>query len=264
MRLRSVLIIIALIALVATVLLALPKPAVPQTEATITAPTSAPETAASGEIALKLSSEPFPMTVGPNTLRVSLTDGSGAPIDGAALHVTRQMMNHGGAFLNAGTLEQTASGVYTNRIVWPNASQWRVAVTAELPDGATVTEQFEIYIYAIPPQTISGEPYYHGVSATVEAVAADPERELWIVIPQGTQEMIKHGMAADVVPEEIRLAASGRNTLIIRNNDISDHTIGPYFIRAGETVRQRFTQPATFVGTCSIRQQAEVSIIVEG
>ena len=263
MRLRAILILTVLIAFGAVALLALPKPDAPQAEAVVM-PTSAPETAASGEITLRLGSEPFPMTVGPNTMRVSLTDAAGAPIDGAELHITRQMMNHGGAFLNAGTLEQTASGEYTSRIVWPTAAPWRVEVIAELPDGTTLAETYEIYIYALPQQTISGEPYYHGLSATTEAVKADPERELWIVIPQGTQEMIQHGLAADVVPEEIRLVASGRNTLVIRNNDITDHTIGPYFIRAGETVRQRFTQPATFVGTCSIRQQAEVSIIVEG
>lgn len=253
--------IVLIVAVGAAVLLAQPRQAAPAFSAD--AQTLETE-AASSQIALKLGSEPFPMTVGPNTLRVSLTDGTGEPVDGAAIHVTRQMMNHGGAFLNAGTLEQTASGEYTSRIVWPNAAPWRVEITAELPDGATIKELFEIYIYAIPPQTISGEPAYHGLTATNVAVAAAPDRELWIVIPQGTQDMIKHGMAADVVPEEIRLAASGRNTLIIRNNDIADHTIGPYFVRAGETVRQRFTQPATFVGTCSIRQQAEVSIIVEG
>jgi hypothetical protein len=265
MRLRAVLLILVLTALGAAVLLALPKPTAPQAEAVITPTTAVAEaTAPSGEIALKLSSDPFPMTVGPNALRVSLTDEHGAAIEGADVSVTWQMMHHEGAIPNKGVLTQTASGDYSGRVVWPMAAPWRVEINAALPDGTTLADQYEIYVYAIPPQTISGEPYYHGLTATNEAVAADPERELWIVIPQGTQEMIKHGLAADVVPEEIRLEASGRNTLIIRNNDISDHTIGPYFIRAGETVRQRFTQPATFVGTCSIRQQAEVSIIVEG
>lgn len=264
MRLRAFYIATILIAIGAAALLILQEPDATPQAGTIIAPTSAPETAATGEIALKLSAEPFPITVGPNTLRVSLTDANGAVINGATVSVMRQMMHHEGALLNAGTLTQAENGDYTGRIVWPTPAPWRVEVTAELPDGGTISDQYEIYIYAIPPQTISGEPYYHGLSATAAAVSADPERELWIVIPQGTQEMIKHGMAADVVPEEIRLAASGRNTLIIRNNDISDHVIGPYFVRAGETVRQRFTQPATFVGTCSIRARAEVSIIVEG
>ena len=263
MRLRAVLIITALTAVGAVALLALPKPDAPQTESAAT-PTSAPETAASGEIALKLGSEPFPMTVGPNMLRVTLTGADGATIDGADVRITWQMMHHEGAITSEGILPQTASGDYRSRVVWPMAAAWRVEVIAELPDGVIVADNYEIYVYAIPPQTISGEPYYHGLGATNAAVSDDPARELWIVIPQGTQEMIKHGLAADVVPEEIRLEASGRNTLVIRNNDIADHTIGPYFVRAGETVRQRFTKPATFVGTCSIRARAEVSIIVEG
>ncbi len=266
MRLRAFLIITALTAVGVVALLALPKPDVaPQTESaatpTVTTIDSTPE---AGEMTIQLGSEPFPMTVGPNTLRVSLTGADGASIDGADVRVTWQMMHYEGAIPNEGVLTQSASGDYSGRVVWPMAAAWAVDVTAELPDGGTLADQYEIYIYAIPPQTVSGEPYYHGLSATTGEVAADPERELWIVIPQGTQEMIKHGLAADVVPEEIRLEASGRNTLVIRNNDITDHTIGPYFVRAGETVRQRFTQPATFVGTCSIRQQAEVSIIVEG
>jgi hypothetical protein len=268
MRLRVVLIFAIVIALVGVAgLFAALQPTTEVNNTLVPLIDSASEAAAEtvvGAYKLQLGSDPFPMTVGPNTLRVSLTDESGAAIEGADINVTREVMGHVGATLAGATLVQGDDGVYVGRFVWPTASQWRIQVAARLPDGATLAETYEIYIYAIPPQKVSGEPYYHGLTATNEAVAADPDRELWIVIPQGTQDMIKHGMAADVVPEEIRLAASGRNTLIIRNNDISDHTIGPYFVRAGETVRQRFTQPATFVGTCSIRQQAEVSIIVEG
>lgn len=256
--------IVILIAIGGAVLLRLRDSAPSPTVNTILEATSAAETVAGGQMALRLSADPFPMTVGPTMLRVSLTDADGQTVDGADVTVTREVVNQGGATLNAITLVQGADGAYSGRFVWPTAAQWLVGVSAKLPDGEILTDQYELYIYAIPPAKISGEPFYHAVSETAAAAAADSAREMWIVIPQGTQEMIKHGQAADVVPAEIRLQTDGRNTLVIRNNDIADHTIGPYFVRAGETVRQRFNTPATFVGTCSIRQRAEVSIIVEG
>jgi hypothetical protein len=95
------------------------------------------------------------------------------------------------------------------------------------------------------------------------AVATNPEQELWIVIPQGTQQMMRTGQGADVIPPEIHLSLAGQNTLVIRNDDIADHTVGPFFVRAGETVRQQFTRAAEYLGKCTISHGAEVSIVVE-
>jgi len=83
------------------------------------------------------------------------------------------------------------------------------------------------------------------------------------VIPMGTQALMRSGQGDDVIPEEIRLDLSGRHVLVIRNDDIADHVVGPFFVRSGEIIRQRFTSPAEFQGVCTIRHGAEVSIIVE-
>ena len=66
-----------------------------------------------------------------------------------------------------------------------------------------------------------------------------------------------------MIPAVIRLDSAARNTLVIRNDDIADHSIGPYFVRAGETVRQVFSEPTNVVGLCTIRGNSEISIIVD-
>jgi hypothetical protein len=70
-------------------------------------------------------------------------------------------------------------------------------------------------------------------------------------------------MGDDVIPADIRLNLSGQHVLVIRNDDIADHTVGPFFVRAGETIRQNFTQAAVFQGTCTIRHNADINIVVE-
>jgi hypothetical protein len=101
-------------------------------------------------------------------------------------------------------------------------------------------------------------------ASEINALVSDPARELAIVIPQGTQALIRLGQAEDLIPTEIRLNVSGQNTLVIQNNDIVDHTIGPFLVRSGEVVRQKFTSPSVYQGVCSLNVAEAISIIVEG
>ena len=214
-------------------------------------------------VQIRLHSDPYPLSVGPSTLLVSLSDAEGAPVDGARIQVASQMM-HAGSLSLTHTSTGALDGEYHVPIIWPMMGQWTVDVTAELPDErGTVREQFMLFIYAVPPFNTGDQTTYRSVSEINALVSADPERELWIVIPQGTQELIKTGQGDELIPAEIRLQANGRNILVIRNDDIADHTIGPFFVRSGETVRQQFTEAAIFEGTCSVRHSDDISIIVE-
>jgi len=58
----------------------------------------------------------------------------------------------------------------------------------------------------------------------------------------------------EFVPELINLSVSGQNTLVIRNDDYVANTVGPFYVGAGETLRQRFDAPGVFQGTCTINQ----------
>jgi hypothetical protein len=212
---------------------------------------------------IQLRSDPFPLTVGPTTLLIALQNTDGTPVDGAVVQVSGQM-NHPAMLPIQSGPGAASGGEYRVPVIWPMAGQWTLDVTAELPDQKqTLREQFVVYIYPMTPYDNSRQSTYTSVSETNAAVSANPARELWIVIPQGTRQMLIVGDEHEIIPDEIRLQVSGRNVLVIRNDDLADHTIGPFFVRAGETIRQQFTQPAVFEGTCSISHSDEISIIVE-
>ena len=87
--------------------------------------------------------------------------------------------------------------------------------------------------------------------------------ELRIIIPEGTGELIEAGQNPEIIPDEIRLKLGEQNILTIINNDSVNHAVGPFFIRAGEFVRQEFSSPGVYEGGCSIHQEQHVQIIVE-
>lgn len=213
---------------------------------------------------IRLSSQPFPLAVGPSTVLVSLTDAYGSALDGAVVEVSGTMLHKGMLPVPlTGRASVSTNGVYAMRILWPMLGDWIVDITATLPDQQRVQERFEIFIYDIPRASNGGDAYYKSVGENAKLAAQRPSNELWIVIPQGTQAMMRAGQGDDIIPLEIRLNLAAQHTLVIQNNDITDHTIGPFFVRAGETVRQTFTRPAVYQGVCSIRHSEEVNIIVE-
>lgn len=213
-------------------------------------------------VAINLYSDPFPMVIGPATLSFTVTGEDGMPID-AEVGMTAQMLHQGMLPLTIQTIRYE-NGVYQVPVIWPMMGQWVIGISAELPDGqGTVEDQFEIYIYATAVDVSSSFASYPSVAQS-RALITDPAREYAIIIPQGTNMLLMEGQADDVIPPQIYLNVNGQNTLVIQNNDIVDHTIGPYMVRAGEVVRQSFTRPAVYQGKCSINLVAEFSIIVEG
>lgn len=213
------------------------------------------------DVHIRMSSQPFPLAVGANTLAIFLATTSGTPVDGASISVTSQR-DHPGMLPMTGWARDSVDGLYHVPITWPMMGMWSVDVVAELPDErGTIEEQFEVFVYAIRPSGVS-QAEYRSVRDNQAAVDAAPDNELWILIPQGTQAMLNAGH--QIVESEIRLHVNGANTLVIRNDDLTDHTLGPFFVRSGETIRQRFTQPAVYQGTCTISRTGEFNIIVEG
>jgi len=213
-------------------------------------------------VRIGLTSAPFPLTVGSSTLLVSLTDAAGAPIDGATLTVTGNL-GHQGMLPMTGRGNTMVNGVYPVRMSWSSSDDWLIDVTAVLADDKTVVrEQFPVFVYAIPPSYDNPAARYRSLSENTDLMAVNASREKWIIIPQGTQALLRQGHGEDTA--DILLKIGGQDTLVIRNDDIADHTVGPFFIRSGETIRQRFTEPAVFVGVCSISDSGSISIIVEG
>lgn len=80
------------------------------------------------------------------------------------------------------------------------------------------------------------------------------------VIPAGSGEAIDHGESLDILPEELTVKVGEVIELV--NEDDRGHLVGPFFVGKGETLRQRFTDPGTFIGECSVHPSGQIVLNV--
>jgi len=80
------------------------------------------------------------------------------------------------------------------------------------------------------------------------------------VIPLGAGEALDRGEPLDILPA--RLETTVGETIEIVNQDDRGHLIGPFYVGAGETLRQRFSSPGEFVGECSVHPSGQITLVV--
>lgn len=80
------------------------------------------------------------------------------------------------------------------------------------------------------------------------------------VIPAGSGEAIDRGESLDILPQELNVKVGEVIELI--NEDDRGHLVGPFFVGKGETVRQRFSAPGTFIGDCTVHQSGQIVLTV--
>lgn len=80
------------------------------------------------------------------------------------------------------------------------------------------------------------------------------------VIPAGTGEAIDRGESPEILPQELNVKVGEVIELI--NEDDRGHLVGPFFVGKGETMRQRFSAPGTFIGDCSVHQSGQIVLTV--
>ncbi len=80
------------------------------------------------------------------------------------------------------------------------------------------------------------------------------------VIEAGTGARLDAGEQVELMPTEVRLGVG--DTLVLRNEDDRDYSVGPYLVRAGETIEQTFRRPQVLVGECSLSGTGEIRIVV--
>jgi hypothetical protein len=80
------------------------------------------------------------------------------------------------------------------------------------------------------------------------------------VIPLGAGEAIDRGEPLDVLPAA--LVATVGEVIELVNHDDRGHLVGPFFVGAGETLRQRFSSPGEFIGTCTVHPSGEFELTV--
>lgn len=214
---------------------------------------------------LAFTSNPFPLAVGPTRLYFTLETGDGPAIEDATINVTSSIET-GGALSLASPTIRVVDGKFTVPVVYPRTGQWTIDVSVTLSgEQAPLRERYRVYVYGVSTHIGNNVRRYRSVSQIETALAVNPAREYWIVLPQGAREINMHSLSGEaLIPSQINLKVSGQNTLIIQNDDVVDHTIGPFFVRSGETIRQEFRQPAVYEGVCSISGNNEINITVEG
>ena len=79
-------------------------------------------------------------------------------------------------------------------------------------------------------------------------------------IPAGSGESIDRGEPLDILPDSLEVRVGELFELI--NEDDRGHLVGPFFVGAGETVRQRFSAPGAFIGICTVHPSGEFVLTV--
>jgi plastocyanin len=80
------------------------------------------------------------------------------------------------------------------------------------------------------------------------------------VIPPGAGEALDRGEPLEILPGEMQVTVG--EIIEIVNEDDRGHLAGPFFVGAGETLRQRFASPGEFVGECTVHPSGQLVLEV--
>lgn len=80
------------------------------------------------------------------------------------------------------------------------------------------------------------------------------------LIPEGSGEALDRGEPLEILPQTLDVRVGELFELI--NLDDRGHLVGPFYVGAGETLRQRFNAPGTFIGACSVHPSGEIILTV--
>jgi hypothetical protein len=89
---------------------------------------------------------------------------------------------------------------------------------------------------------------------------ADGAADYSYTIPAGSGEAIDRGEPLDILPGSLEVQVG--EVLELVNEDDRGHLIGPFFVGAGETLRQRFSAPGSFIGACTVHPSGEFVLTV--
>ena len=93
-----------------------------------------------------------------------------------------------------------------------------------------------------------------------EAVSDSERATLEYVIPAGAGEALDAGTPLEILPAELEVNVG--DTIRIENQDDRGHTVGPFFVGANETLRQRFSTPGEFEGVCTVHPSGQLVLVV--
>jgi hypothetical protein len=80
-------------------------------------------------------------------------------------------------------------------------------------------------------------------------------------IPAGAGDAFDRGEPLEILPGEMRVSVG--EVIEIVNQDGRGHLVGPFYVGAGETLRQRFASPGEFIGVCTVHPSGRLALRVE-
>jgi len=90
--------------------------------------------------------------------------------------------------------------------------------------------------------------------------ARRPTATLSYVVPAGTGAQVDLGNARnDIFPEYLEVQVG--DSIVIRNDDARSHVLGPFTVRAGETLTYEFQEVGTYRGACTVHGPGHEAII---
>lgn len=103
-----------------------------------------------------------------------------------------------------------------------------------------------------------------GCGADDEVAVSEPDAgqqaDHAFTILVGTGEAMDRGEEVDILPAELDVRVG--DVLEIVNQDDRGHLVGPFFVGAGETLRQEFTSAGTFEGICTVHPSGQFVLTV--
>jgi hypothetical protein len=105
-----------------------------------------------------------------------------------------------------------------------------------------------------PRVTSGSEATYVSQPSSVRAA------DLEFVVPAGTAGRLVRGERVSIVPRELRVRVG--DTIRIRNDDTVSQVVGPFYVRAGETLTHRFVSPGRLVGACDLHPSGKLAIVI--
>lgn len=91
---------------------------------------------------------------------------------------------------------------------------------------------------------------------------ADDDATYEYTIPDGAGAALDNGTPLTILPAELDVNVG--ETIKIVNDDDRGHNVGPWFVGAGETLRQAFTSEGTFEGSCTVHPSGSLVLRVLG
>jgi hypothetical protein len=80
---------------------------------------------------------------------------------------------------------------------------------------------------------------------------ARPPKEITLVIPNGTADLVARGEQPPTIPENMSFVVG--DTLIVKNEDVLDHKLGPLWIPANSSAQLSLDQEESFAYECSFQ-----------